>query len=208
MFDPGTLTPEQRRELEARFWAKVDRRGPDDCWLWTAGIRSKNGYGLFVVRHGQMEAAHRVAWLLTHGPVQDGILILHCCAGRYPVGDLTNRRCVNPAHLKAATNEQNSKDMVSDGRQAFGDRSGSRLHPESLARGDRNGSRLHPDTRPRGERHACHVLSEPEVLEILRRRAAGEKHTFLAREFGVTEQAVSLIVRRKKWRHITCPFSR
>lgn len=23
------------RPVEIRFWAKVDRQGPDDCWLWT-----------------------------------------------------------------------------------------------------------------------------------------------------------------------------
>ena len=32
-------------EIE-RFWAKVDKRGPDDCWEWT-GRRYEHGYGNF-----------------------------------------------------------------------------------------------------------------------------------------------------------------
>lgn len=27
-----------------RFWAKVDKRGPDDCWEWKGGSTCKDGY--------------------------------------------------------------------------------------------------------------------------------------------------------------------
>jgi len=33
----------------ARFWSKVDKRGPDDCWEWNAH-KYPNGYGLFRMR--------------------------------------------------------------------------------------------------------------------------------------------------------------
>ena len=35
----------QRTYIE-RFWSKVDRQGPDECWEWQAG-RSEKGYGWF-----------------------------------------------------------------------------------------------------------------------------------------------------------------
>ena len=32
--------------LRERFWAKVDRRGPDECWIWTGSL-SAGRYGGF-----------------------------------------------------------------------------------------------------------------------------------------------------------------
>jgi hypothetical protein len=32
-----------------RFWAKVEVKGPDDCWEWLAG-KSKLGYGAFSIK--------------------------------------------------------------------------------------------------------------------------------------------------------------
>src|SRR5688572_19692292 len=81
---------------EARFWAKVQKAGPSDCWLWTAGT-FRNGYGQFRIQlpgaDGKQKTvlAHRVAWQLCHGSLPpDGLSVLHTC-------DV--RRCVNWAHL-------------------------------------------------------------------------------------------------------------
>lgn len=86
---------------EQRFWAKVDRRGPGECWLWTAA-RGRNGYGTF---HTGGSAAnrrtvyvHRWVYENTVGPISDGLTIDHLCR---------NRRCVNPAHLEPVTNRVN-----------------------------------------------------------------------------------------------------
>src|SRR5207302_1569460 len=34
-----------------RFWSKVHRGGPQDCWIWTGG-RNRSGYGLFALCGG------------------------------------------------------------------------------------------------------------------------------------------------------------
>ena len=34
----------KRVSLEDRLWAKINKQGPNDCWLWTAGCAG-NGYG-------------------------------------------------------------------------------------------------------------------------------------------------------------------
>src|SRR6266487_2334557 len=51
------------KSFEERFWAKVEVRGPDDCWLWKGCF--SEGYGQFSVgsaRNPGHEQAPRVAW--------------------------------------------------------------------------------------------------------------------------------------------------
>ena len=76
-------TRRPRPNLCDRFWSKVHKRGPRECWLWTASVNG-HGYGHFYVadktRNGRCicVSAHRVAWALTHGYMPDAD-ILHKC---------------------------------------------------------------------------------------------------------------------------------
>ena len=90
----GVPTGSPTRTLEERFWEKVDKTG--DCWLWMAAI-SRDGYGHISV-DDRMVRAHRVSYELHQGPIPDGMQIDHVCH---------QTRCVNPAHLRLATNKQN-----------------------------------------------------------------------------------------------------
>lgn len=80
-----------------RFWSKVDTSG--DCWNWTASV-TKQGYGQFSIggRHGHKLYAHRYSFELVNGDIPSGLQIDHICH---------NRKCVNPEHLRLATNKQN-----------------------------------------------------------------------------------------------------
>lgn len=95
-----------------RFWAKVDRRGEGDCWLWQASTigRPTALYGQFVVTVAPGKQvhlyAHRVAWELTHGPIGDGV-VLHSC---------DTPKCCNPNHLSLGTQADNMKDAAKKGR--------------------------------------------------------------------------------------------
>lgn len=91
--------------LEDRFWAKVDLFGsPTGCWLWTgATVRSNHGgkrYGVFNTG-GKFKSrlVHRISWEMENGPIPVGLQIDHrrTCP----------KVCVNPAHLRLATNKQN-----------------------------------------------------------------------------------------------------
>lgn len=96
--------------VEERFWAKVDKSGgPDACWNWKASV-NPDGYGNFMWKNEQR--AHRVAWILTNGPISDGLSVLH------EPTRCNNRTCCNPAHLYLGTQFQNVHDMIKIGTKA------------------------------------------------------------------------------------------
>lgn len=92
------------KQLRA-FWAKVDKQGPDDCWLWTAA----GHYGAFQAGGRQLRAS-RLSYAIAHGDPPVNMDVCHNC----PNGD--NPRCVNPAHLFLGTRKRNLQDCVEKGR--------------------------------------------------------------------------------------------
>lgn len=92
--------------LSDRFWAKVDRRGPDECWPWTA-TRDGGGYGRIRV-DGKLRPATHAAYVIAHGYMRPGAHVLHRC---------DNPPCVNPSHLFLGDPGVNARDRSAKGRQ-------------------------------------------------------------------------------------------
>lgn len=89
--------------LDDRFWTKVKKAAPDECWEWQANKNNK-GYGLF--RPGgsaPKKLAHRLSYEHAYGPIPSGMIILHRC---------DNPACVNPSHLLPGTHRDNMLDKA------------------------------------------------------------------------------------------------
>lgn len=97
-----------------RFWVKVPKSGPDDCWEWVS-TRSGKNYGLlhFMPERGKRHYlyAHRVSYFIAHKYLPEEMDVLHTC---------DNPPCCNPNHLFLGTQKDNVADMVAKGRQLRG----------------------------------------------------------------------------------------
>lgn len=117
----------ERGNPRANFNAKVDKRGPDDCWPWL-GYTDPDGYGHFAVPAGRGQRdmpAHRYSYILEFGSIPERGHLDHLCHTRSPdcLGGVTclHRRCVNPAHLEPVTPGENIRRApVSPGQRRAG----------------------------------------------------------------------------------------
>lgn len=104
------------RGLEERFWEKVDRRGDDECWLWTGSVDGY-GYGMFrpYSRKTSAVRAHVMALRLSGVEVVGDQCGLHRC---------DNPPCCNPRHLFVGSKNDNMRDRNAKDRQAKGEGNG------------------------------------------------------------------------------------
>ena len=86
--------------------------------------------------------------------------------------DCDNPECSNPEHLFLGTDGDNVRDKVAKKRHSY------------------------------GETHGAAILTEKDVLDIRRLRAAGVSLGYLARKHGISPQTVWCVVRRLSWKHI------
>lgn len=152
--DPSITLPTP----EQRFWTCVQKTSY--CWLWL-GSKTKKGYGQLSVNRKSV-IAHRFSFYLAHGYMP--ALVRHFVCD--------NRICVNPAHLKEGTHQDNSNDCVSRDRQAKGENTGRAKLTNSNVR---------------------------KIKELL---AQGVIHKTIAQKFGVQTVTITAINTNRNWKHI------
>lgn len=171
------MDPEARRVMrEDRFWSRVEKRGPDECWNWKH-MRNRSGYGIFRLwgkaDRSKTLTCHRFAYQLAHGGIPKseaagfhGTVIAHKC---------DNRLCCNPAHLFATTQKGNLDDCLAKGRgnKAFGEKAGKAK------------------------------LAESDVKAIRAAIERGVDRIALSAQYNVTAQAIADIASGKNWRHLS-----
>jgi len=164
--------------LERRFHTKVAQQA-SGCWLWTGatqghynklGSKTEAPYGCLVVRVGPRPdnktvkvLAHRLAWYVAHQTDPGDALLLHSC---------DTRLCVNPAHLRIGTHQENMTEMVARGRSTAGSRNGRAK------------------------------LTESDVLDILQMSSLGQSLQEIAAVFGVTNVSIRNAIVGKTFPHV------
>lgn len=95
------LTPtKDKRTIGWRLDSYTDKNGPGGCWLWTAPIANV-GYAQLTV-NGRKVGAHRLSYIRHKGEIPKGMFIDHECHVRH---------CINPDHLRLATNSENMQNL-------------------------------------------------------------------------------------------------
>lgn len=93
----------------SKFWAKVEIRDQDDCWLWNGAAMKKDGRGIvWSPSTKKNELAPRVSLQIKLGrKIANGLFACHTC---------DNPACVNPGHLWEGSCRDNAIDASEKGR--------------------------------------------------------------------------------------------
>jgi len=158
-----------------RFFSRFVVDDKSGCWNWT-GKPNCNGYGRIAgeingKRYAEKERtvlAHRASWIIHNGEIPSGngahgTVVMHTC---------DNRLCVNPAHLRLGSQNDNVQDMLSKGRKVT--------------------------NQPRGVANSRAVIKTAEDVALIRASSLGSGE--LARQFDVNRWTIKAIRSGRSYR--------
>lgn len=71
-----------------------------DCWMWKQARTKPGGYPRLQLVGSPSQYAHVAAWILTNGPIKQGLFVRRTCESLL---------CCNPAHMRLMTRAQLNK---------------------------------------------------------------------------------------------------
>jgi hypothetical protein len=150
------------------------------------------GYGRFYAQQQRM-IAHRAAYIIQFGEIPDRLHVLHRC---------DNPSCIRGSHLFLGTPADNNRDKLNKGRWRGPD-------PAAISARQKKHSKLgewahrNRHLMPRGERNGWASLKGAQVTRIREIYAmGGVRQVDLANQFGVSQAAISSVIRRRTWGHV------
>ena len=139
--------------------------GPaDECWVWQGTWLQRDQYGRAWVK-GKHYLAHRLAWAVANQrALSPDMVIMHQC---------DNPPCVNPAHLRLGSPQENMTDKAQKGRA----------------------------WRGCGELSAQATLTNAQVMGIRMLRVLGLRPSRLAALLGIRPELATRVC-GARWRHL------
>jgi hypothetical protein len=159
---------------------------PESPCIETRWRLNRNGYG-YANRDGRRWMAHRWAWVQANGPIPEGMLVCHHC---------DNPPCINVEHLFVGTPADNMADRDRKGRQATGDRNGSRLRPDRRPHGA-----VMRQPKP-GSSNGWAKLTEADIPVIRARHQQGETGKDIALSMGLDTSTICRVLKGRSWTHV------
>jgi hypothetical protein len=109
-------------KIASTLEAKSERITETGCRIWNGRI-GLNGYGVMIMDNKAIYA-HRAAYLVHNGSLDDVPLIRHKCGVRC---------CTEPTHLAAGTHHDNAMDRIGHGTMPYGEKGSKAKLTESQA---------------------------------------------------------------------------
>src|SRR6185312_1337038 len=224
---PRPLTALMRgKSPEERFWYSVEKQD-GGCWEWQAG-KDRDGYGVFKGEVGGVmyRLAHRFSWALTTGEVLfPHIFLLHSCDNPSCVNpdhlstgttqdntaDMVRkgRQAQGLRHGRAGVKftEEQVREICSDARPYHLIAADHKCHKQTIIdmKARRTwkfleGVEVNRNKRGSSGEARSKTLAEQDIRDI---RASQDSGAVLSRKYGVSQQTICDILKRRSWKHVT-----
>lgn len=158
------------KQTAETFWARVTGDRRKRNGCWEwQGARNSGGYGT-VSWGGKVYTTHRISAWLT-GLVDSPSAPRSSKEKTHVLHKCDNRKCVNPSHFFLGSFTDNMVDAYAKRRK----------------------------TAAKGEAHVGAKLTNKQAAKVRQLYAAGMTQIVLANKFGVSQRAISLIVRNESY---------